>query len=117
LSKPLKISFFKRPWVHFVAIGLALFIASDTLQEPERMVVNAPDSTRINELKTEWTRATGRAPTEEQIARLVESEIDREILFQEAVRRGWHETDLIVRQRLIRNMKFLYHATTASDDE
>ncbi len=113
----MKVSFLKRPWVHFVAIGLALFIASDTLQEPERMVVNAPDSTRINELKTEWTRATGRAPTEEQIARLVESEIDREILFQEAVRRGWHETDLIVRQRLIRNMKFLDPATTASDDE
>lgn len=54
-------------------------------------------------------------PTEQQWQQILADEIDEEILYREALTRQWHLTDSVVRQRLIRNMRFLNPKT--QDDE
>ncbi len=50
---------------------------------------------------------TGRRPTPEERERLIEAAADEEIVVREALARGLHERDSVVRQRLVRNMRFV----------
>ena len=99
-----------RPLLHFLAIGLALFVGDQVfgawLSEPERELVRI-DAQRVEEVRRQWIARTRSLPTELELQRLVEAEVDDEILFREAVSLGFVETDPVVRRRLVRNVQFL----------
>ena len=109
--------FLTQPWLHFVVIGLLLYAAQQWLQPVPPTIIAPPSEEKIAELRGQWLRATGRPPSELQVQRLVENEIDQEILFQEALTRNWHITDPVVRQRLIRDMRFLDPDSRDSDEQ
>jgi hypothetical protein len=99
-----------RRLLHFVLIGLALFAVRRVLPDAfggpreNRIVVS---EARVAELRRRWLDSEGSVPDPAQMQPLIEDEIDEEILFREAVALGWHETDDVVRRRLVQNMKFL----------
>ncbi|WP_101760467.1 peptidylprolyl isomerase [Oceanicoccus sp. KOV_DT_Chl] len=101
------LSFIRQPWLHFLIIGWLLFIIQQQLQTTPRTIIYAPSTEKIAELRGQWLRTTGRVPSEKQVQQLINNEIDREILFQQAIKHEWHLTDTVVRQRLIKNMQFL----------
>ena len=106
-----------RHLLHFLAIGLALFVGDRVLgawlAEPERELIRI-DARRVEEVRRQWIARTRSLPTELELERLVEAEVDDEILFREAVSLGFVETDPVVRRRLVRNVRFL---GSENDDE
>jgi hypothetical protein len=105
-----------RPWLHFLVLGAVLFLFLRWLNPPPRPTVGPLPQARIDNLQREWFSTTGRPPSEAQLARMVEAELDREILFQEALELDIHLFDPVVRQRLVRNMHFLQLAGERDDE-
>ena len=68
-------------------------------------------------LQQQWLSTTGRMPTEEQQARMVNAELDRDMLFQRALELELHLYDTVVYQRLLRNMAFLGLSEGKTDQE
>lgn len=104
------------PWLHFIILGLCVYGIQQWQQGVALTPISAPTDTRIAELRGQWLATTGRPPTKEQLQSLLENEINQEILFQDALRRRWHLTDTVVRQRLLRNVRFLDPQSKDTDD-
>jgi hypothetical protein len=101
--------FCREPLVHFLAIGAGLFLfwhfAGDRLApQPEHIVITPG---HVERLAQQWTRTHLRPPTAEELAGLVEQEIDEEVLYREAVAMGLDRDDLVIRKRLAVKMEFL----------
>ena len=70
-------------------------------------VVGPLSQSRVQTLQRQWLTTTGRLPTAQELSAMVASELDKDMLFQEALRLELHRVDPIVEQRLLRNMRFL----------
>ncbi len=95
------------PWLHFLLIGSVLFALQRSLYPPAVPTIGPLPDARLQSLQRQWYVTTGRAPTEAQLAAMVSAELDREMLFREALDLKLFEIDPIVQQRLVRNMRFL----------
>lgn len=96
----------REPILHFLLLGGMLFIAQQQWAvhvSPQVIEVSEAERAR---LQHEWLARTGRMPTPAEADALVHKHVNDELLFQEAKRLGLHETDPVVHQRLIRNMRF-----------
>ncbi len=103
--------------LHFLLLGALLFglrIAAGTSGAQDRTV--HVSTAEIIRLEQEWTRASGRPPTEREAALLLQQHIDEKILLEEAFARRWNHTDPIVRQRLLRNLRFIDGPPDATDE-
>ena len=111
------LSWLKKPWIHFLLLGFLLFeLQQQLFPEPKPVVGPLPEA-RIEALQQQWFSTTGRLPNEVPLARLVESELDRDMLFQRALEYELHLYDTVIYQRLLRNMNFLQMAEGKSDEE
>ena len=110
------LSWLKKPWIHFLLLGFLLFELQQQLFPEPKPVVGPLADSRIEALQQQWFSTTGRLPTETQLARLVESELDRDMLFQRALEYELHLYDTVIYQRLLRNMNFLQMAEGKSDE-
>ena len=100
-------AFVRRPAVHFVLLGTALFFLMQWLNPPPRPSVGPLPQSQVENLKRQWFAGTGRLPDGERLEGMIRAQLDREILFREALQRDIHLHDPVVRQRLLRNMHFL----------
>jgi peptidyl-prolyl cis-trans isomerase C len=103
------IRFVKDPLVHFLVIGAALFALSAWRGESiragqERIVVTAE---QVAQVRSAASLLNGRAPTDDEVAALVEPTIRDEVLYREALALGLDENDDEVRRRLIEKMSYL----------
>ncbi len=101
--------FCREPLVHFLAIGagfflLWYFLSDRVTSQPQRIIITPG---HVERLAQQWTKTHLRPPTAEELAGLVEQEIDEEILYREAVAMGLDRDDLIIRRRLAVKMEFL----------
>lgn len=96
-----------RPWVHFVVLGILLFQLEAWLFPPPKPVVGPLTEARLESLQQQWFASTGRLPSADQQKRIVQAELDRDMLFQKALEMEIHLYDTVVYQRLLRNMVFL----------
>ena len=106
-----------RPWVHFVAIGVLLFWLQGKLFPEPKPVVGPLAKERIEALQQQWFSSVGRPPSEEQLQRMIDAELDRDMMFQRAVEMDMHLYDPVVYQRLLRNMHFLRLGEGKSEEE
>lgn len=97
----------RNPLLHFLILGLCIFWGARYLDERESYWIAYPGSEKIQALKDNWTRQTGRLPTSAQVDAMIESELNAEVLFREALRRDMHRDDAVVIQRLLRDANFL----------
>ena len=100
----------REPLVQFLAIGaviVALASARGT-QDPapaaERVLVDAALVAQLEDLVAQNWR---RAPTREDMDRVIAAYVREEILAREALKLGLDEDDSIIRQRLAQKMEFL----------
>lgn len=101
--------FWREPLVHFLAIGAGFFLLWHFLgdkrtAQPERILITPG---HVERLAQQWTRTHLRPPSAEELAGLIEQEIDEEILYREAVALGLDRDDLVIRKRLAVKMEFL----------
>ena len=111
------INFLRRPALHFLVLGSTLFVLLRWLDPPPLPSVGPLPASSVDNLKKQWFSTTGRPPSEQQLAGMIASELDREMLFQEGLELEIYQYDPVVRQRLIRNMNFLQMAADKSEDE
>jgi hypothetical protein len=113
---------FREPLVHFLAIGAGLFllwhfIGDRVTPQSERILITPG---HVERLAQQWTKTHLRPPTPQELANLVEEEIDEQILYREAVALGLDRDDLVIRRRLAVKMDFLTEdaaATATPTDE
>ena len=111
------------PLLHFVAGGALLFLLTRTVASEtstpgvppiEPVVITAAD---VAQLRSAYTAETGLAPSDRDEAALVESAIEEELLFREAIARGLDRNDRSVRTWLVEQMQILSDDPNASEDE
>src|SRR2546425_706523 len=93
----------RAPLLHFLVIG-ALLLGLRTWREPAaapraRIVIGAADRARLRET---WTEEHGAPPSGAAEEALVRDAIDEEVLYREALARGFDRRDAAVRERLPR---------------
>jgi len=106
-----------RPWLHFIVLGTVLFILQGMMFPEPKPVVGPLAQERIDALVQQWFAATRRMPSEEQQARMIAAELDRDMLFQRALALELHLYDTVIYQRLLRNMRFLQLGQDLNEQE
>ena len=106
-----------RPWIHFLLLGVLLFWAKGRFFPEPPTVIGPLTEARMETLQQQWFATVGRAPSEAQLQRIRDAELDRDMLFQRALELELHLYDTVVYQRLLRNMHFLQLAEGKSDEE
>lgn len=101
----------QEPLLHFLLIGVALFLLFYQVADPEdvadnRIVISQADIERIITL---YERKMQRLPTQAELNGLVEAEIREQILYREALAMGLDENDTIVRRRMAQKVEFLFN--------
>ena len=97
--------FLRQPLLHFVVIGSALFIGSRLLASTDRPVIEL-GATRMEQLERSFVASLQREARQSELEALRRDAVDEELLFREALSRGLHRVDPVIRSRLIRNMRF-----------
>jgi len=100
---------YREPLLHFLLIGATLFIAYNLANEegnvaPNRIVVN---SGQIEQLSANFKRTRMRAPTEAEMAALIESHIREEVFYREALAMGLDQDDPQVRRRMRMKLEYI----------
>lgn len=105
----------REPLLHFMLIGAALFLLFGLTQEqnsaaPNRIVV---DAGQVEQLTAQFERTWLRAPTEEELANLVETSVLDEVYYREALAMGLDQNDPLIRRRMRQKLEFILEDLTA----
>jgi peptidyl-prolyl cis-trans isomerase C len=111
-------SWLRRPWLHFAVVGAVLFLAN--IWQHQRAGADATsrsrlpivvDAAQIEKLRDAYQRQTGSPVPPGQTSLLVRAYVEDEILYREALARGFDKADQSVRWRLIAKMGFLQRSS------
>ena len=97
----------REPLLHFVSMGLLLFIASQihrAYTDPFRIIVTPQ---REAQLARHYALQFGTKPDTATTAQLIEHDVEEEILFRRGLALGLDKDDEIVRRRIVQKMRFL----------
>ena len=99
------------PLLHFALLGGLLFFTG-AYWKPWLADLGSEQSITITHtvkqrLAQNWFQQTGQAPSDTQMAALVQQHIADEVLFREALRLNLHENDPVIQLRLAKNMQFV----------
>ena len=106
----------REPLFHFVLIGAAVFglhalIAGDDGEDArDRIVVTEG---RVQQLAQVFTKTWQRPPTPEELRGLIDSYINEEVYYREALKLGLDRDDTLIRRRMQQKMEFV---TEPSDE-
>ena len=95
----------REPLVHFLLIGLLLFVGIQVARSLQRPVVRI-DAQELGQLAGYWSTQMQRDPTNEELQGIIHERVDEEVLAREALRLGLDKDDMIVRRRLAQKMTF-----------
>ena len=111
----------KDPLIAFLILGVILFAVAGLLGGDDHNRVIDVDAAEVNRLTQQWNAQVGRPPTAEELEGLIESFIEEEIYFREALRLSLDQGDIIVRRRLVQKLNFLTEdiatSQSPSDDQ
>ena len=107
----------RKPWLHFLLLGLMLFVVGQRLFPEPKPVLGPPNPERLSAMVENYTRFAPDGVRPALFERFVDTELRDELLFREALNRDLQYRDAAVEQRIIRNMRFLDTDTAASDRE
>lgn len=99
----------REPLLHFFLLGAGLFalhawLRGSVTESPDVVVVG---KARIEQLALGFERVWQRAPTEAELAGLVDDFVREEIYYREALAMGLDDDDTIVRRRMRQKLEFL----------
>ena len=101
----------REPLVHFLLIGLALFLGYSWMHrgvrgiEPSHSIALSLDNLRTMDIyfESQWHRQ----PTSAEFNAMVENKVQEEILYREGLAMGLDRDDTIVKRRLAQKLQFL----------
>ena len=107
----------RKPWLHFLLLGLMLFVGGQRLFPEPKPVLGPPNPERLSAMVENYTRFAPDGVSPALFERFIDTELRDELLFREALKRDLHYRDAAVERRIIRNMRFLDANIAASDRE
>ena len=107
----------RKPWLHFLLLGLMMFVVGQRLFPEPKPVLGPPNPERLGAMVENYTRFAPDGVSPALFERFIDTELRDELLFREALNRDLQYRDAAVEQRIIRNMRFLDTNTAASDRE
>lgn len=96
----------REPLIHFTALGAVLYVAltwGGNPPDPSSRVISV-GAAETEKIAESWTMTMGRSPTDAELDQAVDSFVREEVLYREALRLGFDESDAIVRRRLVSKM-------------
>lgn len=98
----------RHPAAHFLALGAAIFLVTRWIG-PAEAPSSAGQTVVVDaaEIRARYQAAHGRPPAGDETAVLIEGAVVDEILYREAIARGFDTADAVVERRLVQNMRFL----------
>ncbi|MDQ7047298.1 MAG: hypothetical protein Q9M39_06650 [Sulfurovum sp.] len=109
----------KEPLVHFLLIGIGLFILFSQLnddketKETQQIIINKSE---IEVLTSTFMEENAIHPTDKEIKALLEKAIREEVLSREAITLGLDKDDRIIRHRLAQKMQYLFEDVEMVDE-
>ena len=99
----------REPLLHFLLIGIGLFLLYDLLRggdtgAPRDIVVT---EARVEALAQSFATTWMRPPTAQEIGGLIDDYIAEEIYYREAIAMGLDQDDTVIRRRLRQKMEFI----------
>ena len=115
-------SVLKEPILHFLLIGIALFVVYGKVAAPDRagtrIVISQPmQDDMAREYQARWSRPPG----EQEMARLVDARVRDEIAYREGLALGLDRDDPVVKRRIrqkleiVNEEQFVHDAPTDAD--
>ncbi len=108
------------PILHVVFFGFALAILLLLLVGPptsgedsKRVVITDSD---IDQLRISWMRRWMREPTPEELRGQLEAFVREEVLYREALARGYDKDDMVVRRAMQQKMNFLGQSQVSNEE-
>jgi len=101
------------PLAHFMTIGLIIFLLKiffvyyDLINSGRNKEPIVVSTAQIEMLRSDWMASNLRPPTPEEEQALIESRIDDELLYREAIRLGMDLTSPVVQRRLGQVARFI----------
>jgi hypothetical protein len=104
------------PLLHFLLIGLALFVyfssgASDEAEDKRLVVSQAQVELLARQFETTWHRL----PTDQELAHLVETYVHDEILYREGRSLGLDRDDPVIKRRVRQKLELMAEEITAGE--
>jgi peptidyl-prolyl cis-trans isomerase C len=102
--------FFREPLVHFLVIGVAIFVLysfwgqKDDGENERAITITTGEITWLTDA---WEKRWNRPPTEKERAGLVDQYLREMVLYREAVAMGLDKDDTVIRRRLAQKLEFL----------
>jgi len=109
----------KDPLLHFLLIGLGLFILFSQLnndEEEKKIQQITIDQSTLNILSDAFMKDNARTPTHKEMQELLDADIQEEILYREAIALGLDKEDRVIRHRLAQKTKYLFEDVALLDD-
>ncbi len=110
----LKLSgFFREPLVHFLLIGLALFllyggVATESSDSRDITVSQEDIQGMAQQFEAHWNRS----PTEQELTGLVDSYVRDEVLYREGVAMGLESDDPVIKRRIRQKLEVVTEETS-----
>ncbi|HEY0687236.1 MAG TPA: peptidyl-prolyl cis-trans isomerase [Steroidobacter sp.] len=103
----------REPLLHFVLAGFALFIGGEVIRSRNEVHHIVVTQQREAHLASRYQLQFGARPDAPTLARLVERDVEEEMLFRQGLALGLDRDDEIVRRRIVQKMRFLLEDLSA----
>jgi peptidyl-prolyl cis-trans isomerase C len=102
-------SAFREPLVHFLAIGILLFVVFGLVNDDQSARGDRIEITRadLDQFVAIFSKQWQRQPSPRELQGLIDGRIREEVLYREALAMGLDKDDTIVRRRLAQKVEFL----------
>jgi len=99
----------KEPIVHFLLIGMLIFIVSGLFTEDDTDKEYVIEVTKgdVETMLIRWFMQLNRMPSEDELQTFLYEHIREEILFREARAMGLEKDDVIIKRRMVQKIEFL----------
>ena len=101
----------------FLGIGLSIFLVDLFLNPPNEDKTIYISNEEVIALINTWNLQVGREPNNDEIRSIIDSLIEEEILYREALRLGLDSEDRIIKRRLAQKISFLKQETLSTEPE
>jgi peptidyl-prolyl cis-trans isomerase C len=99
--------FLSEPFLHFLLIGLMIFVTSSYIlkrRETHKIII---DKAVIAKLTLAWETQFGKTPDNKELKMALDDYIKQEVLVREAQQLGLNQDDEIIKRRLQQKMSFI----------
>ena len=106
-----------RKLILFLGIGLSIFLVDLFLNPPNEEKTIYITNEEVIALINTWSLQMAREPNNDEIRSIIDSLVEEEILYREALRLGLDSEDRIIKRRLAQKITFLKQETISTEPE